>query len=179
MPRAASARRYAQAIFELARERGELSLWLGDLGRLAEILGDREVQAFLENPKIGFSQKRQILDQHLAGLHPLARNLAYLLVVKGRVPLAPALREEYQRYLDAHEGIEPAEVVTAVPLSEGEQQGVAGRLRQITGKELRLSIAVDPDILGGLVARVGGRVLDGSTRSRLRALRENLQARTS
>jgi len=173
--RAASARRYAQAAFQIARECGELQLWLEDLSRLADVFSNREAQAFLQNPKVGLDQKREFLEPHLAGMNPLARNLAYLLVQKGRVRLGSALLDEYQRYLDAHEGIEPAEVVTAIPLDEAEQEEISRRLRVVVGKELRLSISVDPEILGGLVARVGGQVLDGSTRSRLSSLRESLR----
>ena len=149
---------------------------MGDLRRLADLFSGREVQAFLENPKVSLREKQDLLEPHLAGINPLAQNMAFLLVQRGRVRLSSALLAEYQRYLDAHEGIEPAEVVTAIPLDEAEQQEVARRLREVVGKELRLSISVAPEILGGLVARVGGRVLDGSTRSRLRSLRENLRA---
>lgn len=179
MARAASARRYAQAVFEIAQQSNELRPWLDDLERIADIFGDRDIQSFLENPKIGFDQKQQTLAPHIDGLRPLAQNLAYLLVQKGRVGVAGSLLEEYQRFLDEQEGIAPVEIITAVPLSDQQQQEIAEQLQTLVGKQLRLSVREDPTIIGGLIARIGDQVLDGSSRTRLRSLRENLRMRAN
>jgi F-type H+-transporting ATPase subunit delta len=95
-------------------------------------------------------------------------------VEKGRIELAQQVRDEYQRLLDERRGIAQATVFTAVPLSDDERRAVAQRLQKLTGKEIVLDAQVDPDVLGGLVARIGDRLIDGSTRGRLLALRQSL-----
>lgn len=174
MARAASARRYAQAVFEIAQESSDERSWLDDLGRIADIFDDREIQSFLENPKIRFDQKKQSLEPHFTGMNGLAQNFAYLLVQKRRVGIASDIAQEYQRFLDSLEDIAPVEVTTAVPLGKAEQDEITEKIQNIIGKTLRLTLREDPSILGGLIARVGDQVIDGSTRTRLVSLRESL-----
>ena len=174
MARAGSARRYAQAVFEIAQESSDERAWLDDLARIVEIFDDREIQSFLENPKISFDQKQQSLEPHFAGMKELAQNFAYLLVQKRRVGIASDIAHEYQRFLDALEDIAPVEVTTAVPLQKAEQDQIAEKIQNIIGRQLRLTVREDPSILGGLIARVGDQVIDGSVRSRLISLRESL-----
>jgi len=84
------------------------------------------------------------------------------------------IADEYQRLLDSHRGIEPAEVTAAIPLNEEDRRRLARQLGSITGKKVTVKVEVDPGVVGGIVARVGGKLLDGSTRSRLLALKRNL-----
>ena len=79
--------------------------------------------------------------------------------------------------LDAHRGIERAEVVSAVPLDDAQRDNVADMLARTSGKEIRLSTRVDPEILGGMVIRVGDRVMDGSARTRLQSMRREMAQR--
>ncbi|MGD9143877.1 MAG: ATP synthase F1 subunit delta, partial [Dehalococcoidia bacterium] len=79
-----------------------------------------------------------------------------------------------QRLLDTYRGIEPAKVITAVPLDEKDKQKLTERLSAVVGKQVVLKAEVDPEILGGIIARVGGKLLDGSTRSKLAALKREL-----
>ena len=102
-------------------------------------------------------------------------NLARILVHRGRTALAAQIAEAFQELADAARGIAHAEVTTAVPLSEGEAKAVAEKLAEITGKQVVVQTRVDEGIIGGLVARIGDRLIDGSTRSRLAALRCRLQ----
>ena len=177
MARAASARRHAQAVFQLALERGELDLWRGDLERIATAIKDPVLYPLLESPKIPFSKKARILSQRLEGVTPLAMNLAYLLVAKRRLGIAGDIVVEYQRLVDDHRGIAHAEVATAVPVDEAVKDELAQRLGHLVGREVVLSTSVDPSLIGGLVARVGDKLIDGSIRSRLLALRESLIGR--
>jgi F-type H+-transporting ATPase subunit delta len=137
------------------------------------------VVEFLASSRVPFEVKDRLLRSGLAGVSPLALNLARLLVQKGRIAMAGQVRDEYQRLLDEHRGIVQALVLTAVPLSDDEERAVAQRLRELTGKEIVLERQVDPEILGGLVARVGDRLIDGSTRTRLLALRRQLAGETA
>jgi F-type H+-transporting ATPase subunit delta len=174
LARAASARRYAQAVFEIAQESSEERAWLDDLARIVEIFDDREIQSFLENPKVSFDQKKQSLEPHFSGMKELAQNFAYLLVQKRRVGIAGDIAHEYQSFLDSLEDIAPVAITTAVPLGKAEQDHVAEKIQTIIGKKLRLTVREDSSIIGGLIARVGDQVIDGSTRSRLNSLRESL-----
>lgn len=174
MAGSSSARRYAQAVFDIAKERGDFQQWLDDLTRLADVFSSNDVIGFLENPKISYEQKARIVGQHIAALRPLAQNLALLLVQKDRVRLMPDILEESQRFMDAHLGIVPTQVISAIPLTDEQENEIGASLRQLTGNDIRLSTTVDPEILGGLVIRMGDRVLDGSTRTQLQSLRSTL-----
>ncbi len=174
MAGSSSARRYAQAVFDIAKERRDFQPWQDDLTRLADIFSDRDVANFLENPKVSYEQKAKALSQHLAGLRPLARNLALLLVQRNRIRLMPDIAEEFQRFADMYTGVIRTQVISAIPLTPAQENEIGASLRQLTGNEIRLSTTVDPEILGGLVVRMGDRVLDGSTRTQLQSLRNTL-----
>ena len=174
MARVASARRHAQAVFQIALERGELDLWRGDLERISEAMKDPLIYAFLESPKIRFDEKARVLSQHLEGVNPLAMNLAYILIARRRLGIAGDIVAEYQRLVDEHRGIAQAEVATAVPVDEEVKDKLVHRLGALVGKEIVLSTRVDPSLIGGLVARVGDKLIDGSTRAKLDTLRNSL-----
>jgi F-type H+-transporting ATPase subunit delta len=174
-----AAKRYAQAAFDIARERDELDRWVEQLRAIADLAAQPGVVEVLASSRVPFEAKERLLRSGLADVTPLALNLARLLVQKGRIALAEQVRDEYQRLLDEHRGMVQALVLTAVPLSEDEERAVAQRLGELTGKEIVLERQVDPEILGGLVARVGDRLIDGSTRTRLLALRRQLGGETA
>jgi F-type H+-transporting ATPase subunit delta len=169
-----AAKRYAQAAFDIARQRDELDRWVEDLQAIADLVAQPGVVDVLASSRVPFEDKERLLSTGLADVSPLALNLARLLVQKGRIALAQQVRDEYQRLLDEHRGMAHAVVFTAVPLSQEEERAVGQRLRELTGKEIVLERQVDPEILGGLVARVGDRLVDGSTRTRLLDLRRQL-----
>ena len=175
MAKRAYPRRYAQAVFELARERGEIDSWSSDLAKIASLGEDVALIAWLESPKFSFDDKARLLAERLGDINPMALNLAYLLVARGRLAMAGDIADEYQRLLDSYRGIERAEVTTAVPLDEGDKQRLSEQLSRLIGKEVVLETEVDAELIGGMVARVGGKLLDGSTRSRLLALKRELQ----
>jgi F-type H+-transporting ATPase subunit delta len=173
-----AAKRYAQAAFDIARERNELDRWVEEIRAIVDLAAQPGVVEFLASSRVPFEVKERLLRSGLADVSPLALNLARLLVQKGRITLAQQVRDEYQRLLDEHRGRAQALVLTAVPLSDDEERDVAQRLRELTGKEIVLERRVDPEILGGLVARVGDRLVDGSTRTRLLELRRQLAGET-
>ncbi len=170
----AAARRHAQAAFQIALERKELEVWRGDLERLFEVVREPLLLAFLESPRIHFDEKTRILRQGLEGLNPLVINLALLLVSRGRLGLLADIVLEYGRLVDEHRGIAHAEVASAVPLEPEEKDKLVRRLGELVGREIVLTTTVDPSIIGGLMARVGDKLIDGSIRSRFLALRESL-----
>lgn len=174
MPKKAYGRRYAQAVFELALERNELERWQTDLHEIAGAIEDKDFLAALESPKITFQKKSELLSARLKNINPLAVNLVYLLITRSGIGMITDIAAEYQRLLDSYWGIEQAEVITAVPLDENDMKKLTERLGAMVGKEVVVKAEVDPEILGGIIARIGGKLLDGSTRSKLVALKREL-----
>jgi F-type H+-transporting ATPase subunit delta len=170
----ARSRRYAQAVFQIARQNAQTDRWLSDLKSLSGLQHSDVFVKALETPKLSFADKARLLADRYPGLNPLAVNLVNLLVERRRVGLLPAIFDEYQRLLDADRGIQRATIVTAVALTEAEQLHLEERLSGITGKKVLVTATVDPTVIGGLVARFDGKLLDGSTRSRLAALKEEI-----
>ena len=178
MLRDPAAKRYAQAGFELARERNELDAWERDLRTIGEALGSAEALTFLASGRVPTTAKESFLQQVAPAPAPLVWNLVRLLAAKGRLALLPQIAEAFQELLDEHRGIAHAQVVTAVAMSESEQQELARRLSELTGKQVLVEAEEEPEMLGGLVARIGDRLIDGSTRSKLRALKRELAGAT-
>ncbi|MBI1886691.1 MAG: ATP synthase F1 subunit delta [Chloroflexi bacterium] len=175
MIREVAAKRYAEAAFEIARGQGQLEEWSVALGLMARVLGDPEVVAVMESARVAASDKLRLVERTLEGIEPLALNLARLLVARGRSGLAPQVAEAFQELVDEERGIAHALVTAAVPLTDGEKRAVVDKLGEVTGKQVLLEAQVDDGIIGGLVARVGDRLIDGSTRSKLLALKRQLQ----
>ena len=167
--------RYAQAVFQIAREKNTLDQWLTDLERLSVIATSPELVGWLENPKVRFETKRDTLAKQFTGVNPLALNLVYLLMSRGGLALLAEIRDNYVTQLNTARGIQEAEVTTAVALDAADQQRLADRLGAIIGKKLVIKAKVDPAIKGGFVARIADKVLDGSTVSRLQALKQVME----
>lgn len=169
-----AAKRYAQAVLDLAKERGTLDAWRADLAQLARLMSDETTRSYFSSPTPTEEQKRAQLDQLLAGGQAEARNLARLLLERGRLDDLPAIFELFEDGVRTERGIVVAEVTTAEPLGLIEQSMVQERLQTMTGKQVELRLKVDPDIIGGLVARIGDVLVDGSVITQLRRLRARL-----
>ena len=174
MARRIYARRYSQAVFNIALERNELDRWQSDLRKIASLGEDAAFIALLENPKVRFEDKAGLLSERLGDINPLALNLVYLLVTRGRLSMAGDIAGEYQRLLDGYRGIEQAEVTTAIPLDDEDRQRLEEHLGAVVGKKVVLKLKVDSSLIGGIIARIGDKLLDGSTHSKLMALRNEL-----
>lgn len=174
MARKAYARRYSQAVFEIAVERQELDRWQSDLVKIASLGDDDAFSMLLESPRLHFNDKARLLSERLGDVNPLALNLACLLVSRGRFSIVGEIADEYQRLLDSYRGIEPAEVITATPLTDEDKLRIEERLSAIVDRKVVIKPEVNPGLIGGIVARVGGKLLDGSTRSRLEALKREM-----
>ncbi len=175
----AAAKRYAQAAFTVALEQGELERWTADLESLAALMTQPDAAAVLESDRVADAEKEKVLTAALADVGPRALNLARLLVAKRRTALAVQIGQEFQTLLDEHRGVARATVTTALPLTDDQVKGVAAKLSRITGKQVSVEPRVDEAIMGGLIARVGDTLIDGSTRSRLIALKKVLEGATT
>ncbi len=177
MAQAALARRYAQAAFEIASVHNQLDKWRKDLEAVAQGLKTPKLMDVLESPKVHLNDKVRLADLAMGDVLPAVRNLAHLLITRGRAGAFDQVVAEYGRLVDTQRGIEHAKVTTAVPLDAKDVTALTQRLKAILGKEVVVSSSVDPDIIGGLVVRVDDMLLDGSTRSQLSALRRALAER--
>ena len=174
MARRVYARRYAQAVFQIALERDELDKWQSDLSKITSLGEDAVIATSLENPKLHFDEKVRLLSKRLIDINPLALNLTYLLITRGRLGVAGDIADEYQRLLNSHHGIEQAEVTTAIPLDDKDKLKLAKHLGTIVRKKVELKPKVDSSVIGGVVTRIGGKLIDGSTRSKLETLKKEL-----
>jgi len=167
-------RRYSQAVFEIALETEELDRWQSDLRRMASLAEEPAIISFLESPKVYFDDKARLLSEQLPGINPVALNLVYLLADKGRLAMLGDIAGDYERLLNNYLGIETAEVITAIPLNEEDKLKLAEHLGAMVSKKVALKTEVDARLIGGIIARIGGKLLDGSTRSKLEALKKDL-----
>lgn len=174
MARRPTAKRYALAAFQIARESVQLESWAQDLQTAQQAIQAPTLRVFLELPKVSIERKMESLREVLGGANPFLLNLMALLTSRLSLGLLPRIADEYQRLLDAHLNRERAEVATAIPLERQQGERLTQQLRQLLGKEVILTSRVDAEVLGGLVARVGDRIIDGSARGRLMALRKSL-----
>lgn len=172
-----AARRYAEAAFQVAVRDDRLDRWGDDLARAAEVLGIPEVAAVVDSPAVPLVQRRGLVERLLAAdLQPGALNLVQALVVRGAGSALARVAAEYRRLVNAHRGIVPAVVTSAVPLTAEETAKVRERVRALAGAEVDLRTEVDPGLLGGLTVQVRDRLIDASVRGRLERLRAQLTA---
>ena len=164
-----AARRYAQAAFELARESGDIDRWRADLGDIAEVLAESGAASVLADGRLPLESRYAMVDRVL-DVQPLAINMAKLLISKGRSYDARAVSDAFNRFADEHQGIEHAQITTAVELTPAQVEAIEQR-----GKRVTATAVVNPAIIGGAVLRVGDRIVDGSVRTRLRQLRRQLE----
>jgi len=172
--RVASPKRHAQAVFQIALEKNEVDKWKSDLNIIASTMGDPRILAILEDPKIHFREKQQLINKLLPEFSQLALNFAYFMVSKQRLGTLSQVVAEYEKMANAYQGLEHARVTTAVPIEREEQEKLSERLAAITGKRILFTSEVNPSIIGGFIARVGDKLIDGSTRTKLEALKKKL-----
>ena len=172
--RPGSARRYADALFDIALERGTGDLWAAELQHVAALIGVATAMRVLSSPAVQLQDKVQVIEPLAGPLSPETRALVNMLLQRRRVNLLPALAEAFASRLRESRNVELAEVTTAVDLVEEDRQQVTRWLQGYLGKQVETRYRVDPEILGGLVAMVGDRLIDASVRGRLDALRNAL-----
>ena len=174
MIRDVAAKRYAEAAHLIARENGTEEAWSDGLSAMSALYSNPQATAFFLNSQVPPKEKQALVRKTLEGVQQGVLNLALILLRRGRSSLAPGIAEAYQELLDEARGVSHARVTTAVPLSDEELEVVKKKLAEIAGGEVVVETDVDEDILGGVVVRIGDRLIDGSTRNRLQALKQQL-----
>ena len=177
MKSGAAARRYARALFQLAKE-DQQTTQIGDQLNSLRALFDSspELREALLTPLYPVRERRQVLRRisEAEGVSGLVTNFYSYLIDQRRLIDFPGIHEEYARLVDEESGLVTAAVVTASPLDEASQDRLRRALSERTGFEVRLELDVDPSLIGGAIAKVGDLVFDGSIRAQLDQLRANL-----
>lgn len=172
----ALARRYARALLQSAESQGRMEEIGRELEAFAEALElEPRIRVVLFSPEVEKRRKIDLIERVGRGwASELFLRFLRLLVEGNRESLIPEIRAQYERLLDARLGRVRADTVTAVPLEERDVELLRTRMSEALGADVRLRTKVDPDILGGLVVRVDGKVYDASLRRRLERMREEL-----
>lgn len=173
------ARNYAETLLALARKADDPSGWGTMLRQVADaISSDVTLQQYLESPRIPADRKSEMLSRALGDRVPrLMLRFLQVLVKNRRQTLVPAVANEYDSLLDASMGIVHAQVKVARETSDEDRDAIAKRLSSIMGKTVVAHLEVAPEILGGVVVRIGDTVMDGSLQRKLRMLRRQMETR--
>jgi F-type H+-transporting ATPase subunit delta len=169
------ARRYAEAAFEVATRDDTVEKWRNELDLAAELVGDERALDVLANPAIPGERRAEALEEMLGDrVSRPVRNLIQLLLRRGRIDDLSRVAAEFRRLDDKRQGITHATATSASELTQDEVRALTARLEETTGGRIALDVEVDPSLLGGLIVRVGDRLIDGSVRGRLERLRNQL-----
>ena len=170
-----SARRYADAAFEIALRDGTVEGWRRDLDVAAATLAEERLAGALANPAIPLTSRAELVGVAVGGsVSRPVLNLVLLLLRRGRIDLLARVARELVRLDDLRNGVVVATAASAVPLEPDEVRALTARLERLSGGRVELSTTVDPSLLGGVVVRLGDRLIDGSVRGRLERLRSQL-----
>jgi ATP synthase F1 delta subunit len=166
---------YARALFEVAKEHGVLDQIREQLGQFAEALNDtRELAIFFFSPYFSSEEKKDGLKRLIEGAEPAFMNFLEALIERHRMPAIFRIRARYEVLWDQENKLLPVEVTSAVGLDDSTVRSIGERIGEQTGNKIELSTVVDPDILGGIVLRVGNFILDASIKNRLEQLRKQV-----
>ncbi len=168
-------RRYARAIFELATGREEAVAT--ELDGFVEAYGQPDLRHVLGNPAFNVERRKAIIVELAGrmGLSELTTHFVLLLLARERLDGLPSIARHYHRLLDDARGRVNAKVLVPQPLADEQRQSLVSVVSRMTGKDAVLTEEVDLTILGGIIVEVGGKVYDGSVRTQLHTLRQNIE----
>jgi F-type H+-transporting ATPase subunit delta len=166
---------YARSLFEVAKEEDKLDAVREQLGQFADALhDDRELQVFFFSPYFSTEEKKDGLAKVIVGAEAAVLNFFELLVEKHRMPVIFRIRRTYDELWEHENKLLPVTITSAIELDEDIARRIGDQIGEQTGQRVELTKTVDPDIIGGLVLRVGNSILDASIRNRLETLRKNV-----
>jgi len=166
---------YARSLFEVAEEHDKLDEVRDQIGQFADALGEsRDLQTFFFSPYFSTEEKKTGLDSALEGADPVVENFLALLIENHRMPVLFRVRREFDRMWREVNKLLPVQITSAVELDKAVTQQIGDEIGRQTGRTVELTSTVDPDVLGGLVVRVGNSILDASIRTRLERLRKQV-----
>jgi F-type H+-transporting ATPase subunit delta len=166
---------YARSLFQVAQEQGKLDELREQLGQFADALDQhRELAVFFFSPYFSSQEKRDALRTLLDGADEIFINFLSLLIENHRMPVIFRIRQEYQRLWDEENKTLPVQITSAIALDAETTESLGRTIGERAGRKVTLSASVDPDILGGIIIRVGNSILDASIRNRLEQLRRHV-----
>jgi F-type H+-transporting ATPase subunit delta len=166
---------YARSLFEVAQEQGVLDEVHEQLGQFADALHDtRELGVFFFSPYFSSQEKKDALKRMIEDAEPTFTNFLEALVERHRMPAIFRIRADFDSLWDDEHQLLPVQVTSAIDLDEATVKSIGKRIGEQTGRTVELTSSVDPEILGGIVLRVGNFILDASIRNRLNQLRKQV-----
>ena len=166
---------YARSLFEVAQERDKVDLVRDELGQFTDALAEsRDLELFFFSPYFSTEEKKQGLDEAIEDADEVTTNFLAVLIENHRMPALMRIRREYDRLWREVNQLLPVQVTSAVELDEAVTRQIGEEIGRQTGRKVELSSNVDPDVLGGIVLRVGNSILDASIRTRLERLRKQV-----
>ena len=166
---------YARSLFEVAREQGKLDELREQLGQFADALNaNRELQVFFFSPYFSTKEKQEGLARMLVDADPQFLNFLELLIENHRMPVIFRARREYERLWEQENRVLAVEITSAIELDPATTESLGNTIGERAGRKVTLAARVDPDIIGGIVVRVGNSILDASIRNRLEQLRRQV-----
>ena len=166
---------YSRSLFEVAKEQGKLDVVREQLGQFADALdSDHDLQVFLFSPYFSTAEKEDGLHKVLDGADPAFENFLRLLIEKHRMPVLFRIRRQFDERWQDENRLLPVQITSAVKLDDETVEHIRDRIAEQTDRTIELTADVDPDILGGIVLRVGNSILDASIKNRLETLRRQV-----
>jgi F-type H+-transporting ATPase subunit delta len=166
---------YARSLFEVAKEQDNLDVVREQLGQFADALDEsRELSVFFFSPYFSTPEKKDGLGKTLQDADPIVLNFLELLVENHRMPVVFRVRREFDALWREENQLLPVQITSAIALDESVAARIGEEIGRQTGRQVQLTSTVDPDVLGGIVLRVGNSILDASIRSRLERLRKQV-----
>ena len=166
---------YARSLFEVAREQNKLDELREQLGQFADAMKqNRELELFFFSPYFSTNEKQEGLEKLLDGADERLMNFLKLLIENHRMPVIYRLRREYERLWDEENKLLPVEITSAIELDEATTEKLGRTIGERAGRTVTLATRVDPEIIGGIIVRVGNSILDASIRNRLEQLRRQV-----
>ena len=179
MPKTISLKRYAQAIFQIASEGEEVGIWEKDLSYLSDTIQTVQLTEILDSPQIPSQKKHSLIrDLFEKSVNPLAVNLMSLLSSRNSASSIGTSSTEFTRRIDLYKNVQIGNVTTATSLKGSEQKKITEILENLTKSKIRLVESSDPKIIGGLVVRVGDKIIDGSIKTRIENLKRSVVDKT-
>lgn len=171
------ARRYAAALADVVTKSGETDVVKNELEQFASLMTENpQLSDVFLNPAVAFEDKKKVLESLIAKTRPVKTTANFLRVLQRNHRLSdlPAVNERFKVVLEQRAGLVTAEVTTAQPLAAAQAAALQTRLQEMTGKKVNLNFKIDPEIIGGVVTRIGSTVYDGSVKNQLQQLKEKM-----
>jgi len=166
---------YARALFAVGREQGKLDVLREQLAQFADALDqNRQLAMFFFSPYFSTKEKQDALGRALEGADPAFQNFLALLIENHRMPVIFRIRSVYERLWQEENKTLPVEITSAIELDAATTENLGRTIGERAGRTVNLAARVDPDIIGGIIVRVGNSILDASIRTRLEQLRRQV-----